>query len=77
MTDSPKKRGGKLAICNALSIDLDSLEAYQPTRTKGVYTDGAVYYYAGAKPPEGWEWKAHPGAEWYTKKHGVTVYVAD
>ncbi len=74
-------RAGKAAICTALGCSRDDVSAYQPTRTRGVYSDGDRYFTARAvgstKPlPPGWTWVPLKGADWVARMHGASVFVA-
>ncbi len=42
----------------------------------GIYTDGTLYYTCAAKLPEPgvYGWKPVAGTEWFTTKHGITIY---
>lgn len=71
-------RCGKLAICTALGCDINSIEAYQSTRCRGIFSDGSIYYTSvkEGKKPAGKGWTVVAGTEWFTRQHQIVVYQA-
>lgn len=72
-------KAGKTAIATALGCDVAELEAYQPTRCKGVFDyDGNLYTSRAIqvfrKLPEGFDWKKH-SVEWFERKYQIEIFV--
>lgn len=70
-------RCGKLACATVVGCDISDLESYQPTRLRGVFTNGTNYYTskkAGQKI-RGGGWSIMDAA-WFTEKYQIVVYAA-
>lgn len=73
-------KAGKTAIATVLGADVADLERYQPTRNRGVFTDGSDYYTSRAVGstkllPGGFEWEKIP-ADWFETRYAIEVFRA-